>query len=66
MAAPVLSCVEFDSGTGDCVTSAWIEPATLLPPLSAEAGLEISGVLLTVCAGAWGLKALRRMIWARA
>lgn len=61
----VLSCDEFDT-EGACVSEVWVFQQSILPPLTAEEGLVISSAIITVCAIAWGLKAVRRMIWPKA
>ena len=66
---PVLACVDYDStvdngdGTfGACLQTQWVDQLGLLPPLPAESGLVVSGMMLTACAIAWGYKAIRRYI----
>lgn len=60
------SIADFDAVTQTCMAPQWIAQPGLLPPLSVAQGSALSGVIITVIAGAWGLKALRRFIWPRA
>lgn len=46
----VLACVEFHPDTEACTAQAWIDPPTLLPPLSAEDGAAIGIQLVWVYA----------------
>jgi len=62
----VQACIDYDAGTATCVQTAWVEQPGLLPPLSAAEGGAIASAMVTVCATAWALKALRRYIWPRA
>lgn len=64
--ALVLTCTNYDAGTATCLQETWVDQPGLLPPLPAEQGLLIAGSMITVCATAWGLKAIRRFIWPRA
>lgn len=44
----VLACVEYDPQTEACTAQAWIDPPTLLPPLSVEDGAVIGMKLVWV------------------
>lgn len=57
---------DFDASTGTCAAPVWIDQPGLLPPLPVEQGLLVSGAMITVVAGAWSLKYVRRFIWPRA
>ncbi len=62
----ILSCLDYDTATGVCTTDQWISQPGLLPPLPAAEGLLVSGAMITMCATAWSLKAIRRYIWPKA
>lgn len=64
--ALVLVCQDFDSNASACLQEMWVEQPGLLPPLPVDQGLVISGAMITACAIAWSLKAVRRFIWPRA
>ena len=57
---------QYDTATGTCAAPIWIEQPGLLPPLPVEQGLLVSGAMISVVAGAWGLKLVRRFIWPKA
>jgi hypothetical protein len=55
--------LDYDASTGTCTNEVWLDQPALLPPLSVEEGLLISGAMITVICTAQGLKMLRRYIW---
>ena len=58
----VLACVEFDASSSSCTTQAWVESPGVLPPFSVAQGLQVSGLMISIIAGAWALKAVRRYL----
>lgn len=61
--ARVLTCVDpVPASDGTCTDQAWLDQPSFLPTLSAEQGLELSGLLITVMATAWGFSFLRRYL----
>lgn len=64
----VRACAEsdFDAATATCTHEVWLSQPAFLPPLPAAEGLQVSGAIITVVAGAWALKYVRRFIWPKA
>lgn len=62
----VLSCEQYDAATGTCTSEVWVEQMGLLPPLPIADATVIVSAIITTCASAWALKAVRRFIWPRA
>lgn len=62
----ILVCEDYDPQTGTCAAEVWVEQLGLLPPLPIDQGLLIATAMITLCATAWSLKAIRRFIWPRA
>ena len=61
MAAPVLTCVEYDATTNTCTVQAWMEPPTLLPALTVGEAMDIAQVALLAFASVMAVKlALRK------
>ena len=50
-----LACTEFDSTTGECVASVWVDPPGVLPVLTPEegAGFALLCGILWVCVAAF-------------
>lgn len=57
----VLACVEF-AADGTCTVQAWVDQPGLLPPLSVDQGLVLSGYVVAAVMAAWGWKFLRRYL----
>lgn len=53
---------DFDVATGTCAAPIWMDFPGLLPPLSVEDGLVLSGAMITVVATARAMSMLRRFI----
>lgn len=63
----VLVCLDVEPAVdGTCTSEAWVDQPTLLPPLSVEEGLLLSGAMITVMCTAWSLLFVRRYLWAKA
>lgn len=58
----VLVCTEWDEVSNTCSEQAWIEWPGVIPPLPAEQGLQIAGLMIALVATAWGYKFLRRFL----
>lgn len=58
----VLVCTEWDEVGNTCSAQAWIEWPGVIPPLPAEQGLQIAGLMIALVATAWGYKFLRRFL----
>lgn len=58
----VLVCTEWDDVSNTCSAQAWIEWPGVIPPLPAEQGLQIAGLMIALVATAWGYKFLRRFL----
>lgn len=58
----VLACFDWDSTTETCSAQAWIEWPGVIPPLPAEQGMQISGLMISIVVAAWGFKFLRRFL----
>ena len=54
--------LDVPASDGTCTDQAWLDQPSFLPTLSAEQGLELSGLLITVMATAWGFSFLRRYL----
>lgn len=55
IAQKYLSCVEFDQSTGECVSTAWVDPPGVLPVLTPEDGAAFALLvgMLWVCVAAF-------------
>lgn len=55
MSAPVVSkylaCTQFDTTTGECTASVWVDPPAVIPPLTAEQGFAIASAIGVVWVG---------------
>lgn len=61
MAAPVLTCLQFDPATQTCTQQAWVEPPpSVFPSLSAADGQMLGLAILSSCAILWASKLPRR------
>lgn len=58
----VLVCTEWDEVSNTCSVQAWVEWPGVIPPLPAEQGLQIAGLMIALVATAWGYKFLRRFL----
>ena len=57
-----LVCFEWDSMNETCLQQAWVEWPGVIPPLPAEQGLQLSGLMIVLVMSAWGFKFLRRFL----
>ncbi len=61
MAAPVLTCVQFDPASQTCMQQAWVEPPpSVFPSLSAADGQMIGFAIIAGCVVIWASKLPRR------
>jgi len=59
----ILTCVQWDDATQDCVTTAWVEPQTFgLPPLTESEGAQLGGAVLVLFSVAFLLRLLRKQL----
>lgn len=61
--ARVLVCIDsVPASDGTCAESVWLEQPGVLPPLSAEDALWLSGWMVALFAASWSWKAIRRFV----
>ena len=58
----VLVCAEWDAVAETCSVQAWTEWPGVIPPLPAEQGLQLAGLMIGLVTMAWGFKFLRRFL----
>ncbi|TAA08848.1 hypothetical protein [Pseudoxanthomonas winnipegensis] len=58
----VLTCTSYDTATATCTEQVWADEPVIIPPMSAEDGLLLSGLMWGPVILAWGFSLLRRYI----
>lgn len=58
----VLACIEYDTPSSSCTVQAWVEQPSLLPTMTVEQGLHISGLFIAIAVSAWSFHFLVRYL----
>lgn len=58
----VLACIEYDTPSSSCTVQAWVDQPSLLPTMTVEQGLQISGLFIAIAVTAWGFRFLSRFL----
>ena len=58
----VLACIEYDTQASSCTVQAWVEQPSLLPTMTVEEGLLVSGYFIAIASVAWGFRFLSRYL----